>query len=96
MAVVAENQSLEYRLLLRNNHNRTILYEAQLVPPSGWQTTAQFSALKLEPAGRGELKFKLVSPSKADNVRRLLTAEIKIDGVNQGQICEALMTVRQG
>jgi hypothetical protein len=48
---------------------------------------------KLEAGGRGELILPAQAPGHADGVRRLLTAEIEIDGNSQRPISEALVTV---
>ena len=94
VAVVEAGQTVEYRLLLRNNFERPVTYEARLNGPRGWQTSEEFRQLKLEPGGRGEIKLAAVAPDQGDNVRRLVTAQIKIDGQCQGPISEALATVR--
>ena len=93
VAVVGPGDELEYRLLLRNNFQRPVTYEARLNPPPGWQSSPEFSHLTLEADGRGELRLEAVAPDSADNVRRLMTAEIRIDGQSQGPISEALVTV---
>jgi hypothetical protein len=85
---------LEYRLLLRNNLERTVTYGARLLVPVGWDTSTEFRTLRLEAGGHGELNFKVQSPRTADPMRRLITAEIQIDGQSQGPISEALVTVR--
>jgi hypothetical protein len=35
------------------------------------------------------------APSQADGIRRLITAEVLIDGSSQGPLVEALVTVRK-
>ena len=35
------------------------------------------------------------APEAADGVRRLMTAEIAVDGVSQGPVAEALVTVAE-
>lgn len=94
VAETLPGDTLNYRLLLRNNLEEPVTYEARLLPPPGWSTTAEFQALKLEPGTRGELALTAVAPASADSTRRLLTAEIKINGKSQGEISEALVTVR--
>lgn len=93
VAVASPGQPLEYRLLLRNNLERPVTYAARLNPPSGWETSPEFRSLTLAAGGRGEILLKAVAPSTRDNVRRLMTAEIEIDGQSQGPICEALVTL---
>ena len=94
IAAVPPGQKLEYRLLLRNNMPQQVTYEAQLVLPSGWTTVVESPRLQLEPGARGEIPLTAVAPSHGDNIRRLVTADISIDGKSQGQICEALVTVQ--
>ena len=94
LAVVQPGQKLDYRLLLRNNLQRPVTYEARLIGPSGWELSSEFSRVPLEPGSRGELLLSAVAPQQPDNTRRLITAEVKVDGRSQGQITEALVTVR--
>jgi len=93
VAVVQPGQKLEYRLLLRNNLEGPVTYEARLNPPRGWQTSSEFKSLRLEQGTHGELPLAAVAPGVADNTRHLLTAEIKIGGQSYGPISEALVTV---
>ena len=54
----------------------------------------KFHELQLDAGERGELLFFTVAPDSPDGIRRLITAEIKIDGQAQGAVSEALVTVR--
>ena len=94
LSVVGPGQRLEYRLLLRNNLERAVNYEARLLVPSGWQTTPEFQRLRLDAGAGGEIQLTAVAGASPDNSRRLLTAEIMIDGQSHGPISEALVTVR--
>ena len=94
VAEVKPEQKLDYRLLLRNNFDKSITIEARLQPPNGWNASTEFSSLQLEPGAGGELNLSALAPAVADNTRRLFTAEIKIDGESQGSVSEALVTVR--
>jgi glyoxylase-like metal-dependent hydrolase (beta-lactamase superfamily II) len=94
LAVVKPAQTLDYRLLLRNNLQRPVTYEARLIGPSGWELSGEFSSIDLAPGARGELSLTATAPPQADHRRRLVTAEVKVDGQAQGQIAEALVTVR--
>ncbi|MBL8793681.1 MAG: MBL fold metallo-hydrolase [Planctomycetia bacterium] len=96
LAVVQPGQTIEYRLLLRNNLEKPVTYAARLLPPHGWETSPELTTLPLGPGAHGELVLRATAPATGDNTRRLLTAEIAIDGVNQGPISEALVTVRRG
>lgn len=93
VAVVRPRQTVEYRLLLRNNLERPVTYSARLLAPVGWDTSPEFHPLKLEAGGHGELRLKAQAPRVADPARRLMTAEIQVDGQSQGPISEALVTV---
>ena len=94
VSVVSPGQTCEFRLLLRNNLERAATFAARLQPPSGWETSDEFFSMQLEPGGRGELQLTAKASPMADPIRRLLTAEISIDGESQGQISEALVSVR--
>ena len=86
LATVATNETIEYRLLLRNNFPERTAYGARLLPPQGWKTSSEFAQLELEPGDRGELSLAITAPPTADNQRRLMRAEITINGKSQGQI----------
>ena len=95
VASVAPGEVQEYRLLLRNNQEKEVVYEARLHAPEGWTSTDEYQSLRLGPGESGELALQAAAPIKADDCRRrLLTAEIRIDGVLQGNISEALVQVR--
>ncbi|HCN07909.1 MAG TPA: hypothetical protein DIT01_08240 [Lentisphaeria bacterium] len=94
VAVVEPGQTLEYRLLLRNNFQHPVSYEARLLAPNGWRVSPEFCGLQLDAGARGEMELTAVAPNSPDNIRRLMTAEIKIDGQSQGPFSEALVTVR--
>jgi glyoxylase-like metal-dependent hydrolase (beta-lactamase superfamily II) len=93
VATVRPGQALDYRLLVRNNLGRPAAYEARLLPPSGWKASPETRRLELPDGGRGEIALRAVAPASADGVRRLMTAEVLIDGRSQGPISEALVTV---
>lgn len=93
ISIAQPGQIVNYRLLLRNNFERPVTYEARLLSPAGWQTSTEFQSLTLSAGETGEIELRAVAPSTADNVRRLMTAEILIDGKSQGPISEALVTV---
>ena len=96
ISVAEPGQRVEYRLLVRNNFERTVTYEARLQPPTGWEAQAEFATLKLDAGGRGEIALAATASPTADGVRRLTTAEIRIDGQSQGPLVEALVTVKGG
>jgi glyoxylase-like metal-dependent hydrolase (beta-lactamase superfamily II) len=93
VAIVTPGQRMQYRLLLRNNLERRATYSARLLCPGGWEASPEPRGLTLEAGGRSELLLAAHAPATPDPVRRLVTAEIAIDGQGQGPVCEALVTV---
>ena len=93
LARVKAGESLEYRLLLRNNLETEATFQARLMPPEGWSAGGEFAELTLPAEGKGEIRLAATAPAAADGVRRLMTAEIAVDGVSQGPLAEALVTV---
>ena len=93
VSMVAPKQRVEFRLLLRNNLQRPATYAARLLAPAGWEASAEFRSLKLAAGARGEMVLPASAPAAADGRRRLMTAEIQIDGETQGPVSEALVTV---
>lgn len=81
-----------YTVKIRNNLERTAVYGARLLPPFGWATHEEVKSITLHSGERGEIKIGAIAPSQADPRRRLMTAEILIDGVSQGPVCEALVS----
>ena len=93
LARVKAGETLEYRLLLRNNLETEATFQARLMPPEGWSAGGEFAELTLPAEGKGEIRLAATAPAAADGVRRLMTAEIAVDGVSQGPLAEALVTV---
>jgi glyoxylase-like metal-dependent hydrolase (beta-lactamase superfamily II) len=93
---VKPNEQVEYRLSLRNNLGCRATYAAQLLAPAGWETLPGPEALVLEPQESGEMILSARTPRTGDGVRRLITAEVRIDDEGQGPVAEALATVRGG
>jgi glyoxylase-like metal-dependent hydrolase (beta-lactamase superfamily II) len=91
---VAPGAETTYTLMLRNNFDADTRFEARLLAPGGWETSTEFAELTLASGARGELQLTATAPSGPD-LRRILTAEIRIDGVGQGPIAEAVVTVRE-
>jgi hypothetical protein len=84
---------VEYRVLLRNNLERPATFAVRLLPPAGWEASQEFRSMSLEAGARGEVLLRARAPSAADGIRRLITAEVQIEGVSQGPVSEALVTV---
>lgn len=93
VARVEPGRELEYELLLRNDLERRATYTARLLPPPGWERVPGNVALELEAGARGSVRLRARAPERPDEARRLVTAEILIDGVSHGPVCEALVTV---
>lgn len=92
LSTVRPGELLEYRLMLRNNLERDATFTAELDPPTGWRKSESTSAYLL--AGeRKELLLYTTSPETRDANRRLVTAQIWIDGQSLGQVAEALVAV---
>jgi glyoxylase-like metal-dependent hydrolase (beta-lactamase superfamily II) len=96
VAVARPGQALDYRLLVRNNLGRAATFSARLLPPPGWETTTEGGRVELPAGGRGEIELRAVAPRSEDGGRRLMTAEVLIDGRSQGPVSEALVTVVTG
>ncbi len=93
LADVEPGGKVEYELLLRNNLERKAVFEARLAVPPGWSADDGFTKVTLDAGRRGSLKLIANAPEKTGAMRRLMTAEIRIDGVSQGPVSEALVTV---
>ena len=91
----APGETIDYRLLLRNNLGRDAVFQARLSPPEGWRTAGEFAEIRLADEARGELLLTATAPDEP-RVRQLLTVEIRIDGETQGLVTEALVTVTAG
>jgi glyoxylase-like metal-dependent hydrolase (beta-lactamase superfamily II) len=94
LATVKPGQTVEYRLMLRNNLERDATYTAELDPPPGWSAGAAAS-VRLRAGERGEVTLEATAPAAGDGIRRLVTAQIAVDGQPQGAIAEALVTVSE-
>ena len=92
LATAKPGRTVEYRLMLRNNLERDATYTAELDPPPGWSAGAPAS-VRLRAGERGEVALQAAAPAAGDGVRRLVTAQIAVDGQPQGAIAEALVTV---
>ncbi|PAQ08909.1 MBL fold metallo-hydrolase [Mesorhizobium temperatum] len=86
------NSKLNFKLKIRNNLERAAVYSARLLMAYGWTSDGDVESITLQPGERGEIILGATSPSKVDPRRRLVTAEILIDGVSQGPVCEALVS----
>ncbi|CDX14721.1 hypothetical protein MPLB_1480014 [Mesorhizobium sp. ORS 3324] len=90
------DSEVTYTVRIRNNLNRSAVYEARLLPDFGWRPRAGVQPMTLAPAEQGDIILRATAPSDADRTRRLLVAEVFVDGVSHGPICEALVTVASG
>ena len=94
LASVEPSGAVAYRLLLRNNLERDAIYSAELDPPPGWSVGAAAS-VRLGAGERGEVTLGATAPAAGDGIRRLVTAQIAVDGEPHGAIAEALVTVSE-
>jgi hypothetical protein len=94
IAVVPPGAQVSYRLLVRNNLEKPAEYAARLLPPPGWQIASEYERLELPPGAQGEIPLTATAPPNADGTRRLMTAEVLIDGTSYGPQVEGLVTVR--
>ncbi|TJW49214.1 MAG: MBL fold metallo-hydrolase, partial [Mesorhizobium sp.] len=81
-----------YTVRIRNNLERTAVYSARLLVASGWAPDGEAESITLQPGQRGEIMLGAIAPSQVDPRRRLIYAEVLIDGVSQGPVCEALVS----
>ncbi|BAV52869.1 Uncharacterized protein MLTONO_p0399 (plasmid) [Mesorhizobium loti] len=93
LSIVRANSTIHFTVKVRNNLERAAVYCARLLMPHGWTTDGHTESISLQPGGLGEIALVASSPSQADARRRLVTAEVLIDGISQGPICEALVSV---
>ena len=93
ITTVKAGTSQQYTLMVRNNFDRPVTFEARLSPPIGWQTDDAYLSIVLEAGGRGQIDLSATAPGNADGVRRLITAEIRVDGAGHGPVAEALVSV---
>lgn len=90
------NEEIAYRLLLRNNLEREATFAARLLPAGGWTSSREPVEIRLAAGAQGEVTLRATAPAVADPRRRLLTAEILVDGLSHGPLCEGLVTVSRG
>ncbi|WFU14921.1 MBL fold metallo-hydrolase [Bradyrhizobium sp. CB3481] len=86
------NSEVTYTIRIRNNLERTAVYSARLLTAFGWSSHQKLESITLQPGEQGEIVLGATAPSQADARRRLMTAEILIDDVSQGPVCEALVS----
>ncbi|RWN50293.1 MBL fold metallo-hydrolase [Mesorhizobium sp.] len=93
LSSTAPGGQLTFTLKFRNNLGRKAAFSARLLPAFGWNSAGETETILLRPGGRGEISLKATAPSQIDTYRRLISAEVLIDGVSQGPICEALVAM---
>lgn len=86
------SSEVTYTIRIRNNLEHAAAYGARLLPAFGWASHGEAESITLQPGEQGEIVLKAIAPSQADPRRRLMTAEILIDDVSQGPVCEALVS----
>ncbi|MER8671600.1 MBL fold metallo-hydrolase [Mesorhizobium sp. M1156] len=95
ISVARPGSKVTYTVRIRNNLERTATYSARLLVNFGWRANHEPEAITLGPGERGQLTLWATAPSHTDLRRRLITAELLIDGVSQGPICEALVSTSE-
>ncbi|ESW66524.1 MBL fold metallo-hydrolase [Mesorhizobium sp. C280B] len=93
VAQVPPSSEVIYTIKVRNNLDRAAVYSARLLPAPDWVCRQGIQSVALGPSEHGEIGFTAVAPGDVDPKRRLMTAEILIDGLSYGPICEALVSV---
>ncbi|RWB93974.1 MAG: MBL fold metallo-hydrolase [Mesorhizobium sp.] len=88
---VQPNRELAYTIIMRNNLERSAVFSARVLSPPGWIWNDEFKSVTLQPGNVGSVLLQVTAPSQIDRRRRLVTAEILIDGISQGPVCEALI-----
>ncbi|WP_316399341.1 MBL fold metallo-hydrolase [Bradyrhizobium sp. 33ap4] len=92
LSEVSPNSEVPYIVRIRNNLRRAAMFSARLLPAFGWNSHASTKSITLQPGEQGDIMLRATAPSQIDPWRRLITAEIFIDGVSLGPICEALVS----
>jgi glyoxylase-like metal-dependent hydrolase (beta-lactamase superfamily II) len=62
----------------------------------GWQAPDGYESITVDAGARATVPLRARAPDLADDRRRLMTAELLIDGASQGPRCEALVVVADG
>ncbi|WP_188394096.1 MBL fold metallo-hydrolase [Mesorhizobium sp. SARCC-RB16n] len=91
ISTVRPASRVAFTVKIRNNLERTAVYSTRLLVAHGWASEGTAESITLRSGQLGEMTLWATAPSQADSRRRLVTAEILIDGVSQGPICEALV-----
>ena len=96
LSSVGPGTSTAYTLTLRNDLERRATYEASLLAPSGWSAPDGAQTVELEAGESAALLFTLTAPEQGTAGRRLVTAEVRIDGRSHGPIAEAVVAFDAG
>ncbi|MDX8499047.1 MBL fold metallo-hydrolase [Mesorhizobium sp. VK4C] len=89
---VPPGSTVTYTVNIRNNLERTAVYSARLLPAFGWASHGEDESITLQPGQKGHIMLTAGAPVQVHRRRRLITAEILIDGISQGPVCEALVS----
>ncbi|MFC6993354.1 MBL fold metallo-hydrolase [Haladaptatus sp. GCM10025707] len=88
----APGDSVEYTLLVRNNFGEPTTVGARLRDADG-EVLSERRSIALEPDDEGELALSGQIPDDADSGRRVLTAELFVEGESKGPVVEAIVHV---
>lgn len=91
LSQASPNSVINYTVKIRNNLERAAIYSARLIPAFGWSSDSKAESISLQPGQHGEVTLTATAPSQSDSRRRLVTAEVLVDGVSWGPVCEALV-----
>ncbi|TIL81470.1 MAG: MBL fold metallo-hydrolase [Mesorhizobium sp.] len=96
LAEACPGSTVTYTIKVRNNLERAAVYAARLLPAPGWKSQDDTATVALGPSEQGEIVLTATAPSHVDPKRKLMTAEILIDGISHGPVCEALVSTTWG
>ncbi|RWE21481.1 MAG: MBL fold metallo-hydrolase [Mesorhizobium sp.] len=96
VAEVRPGSEVTYTVKVRNNLERRAVFSARLLPPPGWNSSSQNRSVELGQSEEAEIVLSAMAPAHLDQTRKLVTAEILIDGISHGPLCEALVSVTAG
>jgi glyoxylase-like metal-dependent hydrolase (beta-lactamase superfamily II) len=91
-ATARPGETVEYTLRVRNDFETETDYRARLLNPDG-RTTADAATATLPVDGEADLTLTLTLPVDADPGRKIVTAEMVVDGESRGPVVEAVVHV---
>ena len=92
LASAGPREEVRYTVKLRNNLERSAVFGARLMLPPGWTASETIETIQLDAGEAAEITLIARAPD-TEHDRHLVTAEILIDDVSLGPVCEALVSV---